>query len=312
MKLFRCSVCGQVLFFENAVCTQCGHGLAYCPDFAILSPLSPTAGEADLFVALAPETRGAKVRLCENYASGICNWALLAAEPATLCRSCRFSTVVPGTADPALGDAWLRLERAKRRLLYSLFELGLPVDPKVEDPQHGLSFRFMQGQGGEKVITGHHGGVVTLDVAEADDAYREKLRERLGEAYRTLLGHFRHEVGHYYWERLVHDGGRLGGFRAVFGDETASYDAALKRHYEQGPPANWGEQFVSAYASMHPSEDFAETWAHYLHMVDTLETARAYGLAARPGLPGTDEGLRLSTASLDLDDFGELIGAWIR
>jgi len=144
-------------------------------------------------------------------------------------------------------------------------------------------------------------------VAEADDPFREKMRVQMGEAYRTLLGHFRHEVGHHYWERLIESSDRLAPFRERFGDERVDYAEARQRHYDQGPPPDWSAGFVSAYASMHPWEDWAETWAHYLHMTDTLETARAYGLVVRP------EGARtpsVRTRRLDLHDFEDLAAGW--
>jgi hypothetical protein len=94
-----------------------------------------------------------------------------------------------------------------------------------------------------------------------------------------LLGHLRHETGHYYWDRLIAGSTWLEPFRTLFGDETVDYAGALHNHYQQGPAANWQEHFVSAYASVHPWEDWAETWAHYLHLVDTLETASSFHLA---------------------------------
>jgi hypothetical protein len=115
-------------------------------------------------------------------------------------------------------------------------------------------------------------------VSEADDAEREIRRTSMGETYRTLSGHFRHEIGHYYWDRLVRDKSDFDAFRAIFGDERRDYEQSLKDHYQHGAPAGWRESFITSYATSHPWEDFAETWAHYLHMVDALETARAYGI----------------------------------
>jgi hypothetical protein len=314
MKLFQCSVCAQVLFFENAKCTKCGHDLAYLPEESLLVPLEANSnGESEgVFVALVPGAKRTEVRLCKNYSNSACNWAFAAGEKEEFCRSCRLSTVIPNLAEAELGAAWRRLEAGKRRLLYTLYGLGLPVESKAEDQERGVSFAFMkEEQAGEKVITGHNSGLITINVAEADDPFREKMKKQLGEAYRTLLGHFRHEIGHYYWDRLVRGTEHLASFRSRFGDESASYDDAVKRHYESGAPADWPSSFVSAYATMHPWEDFAETWAHYLHMVDTLETARAYGLAARPALPSPQKELRLRTARLDFDDFDDLVTAWV-
>ena len=170
-------------------------------------------------------------------------------------------------------------EAAKRWLLFELGELGLPVE-SWRERDGGLAFDLLSSERAP-VTTGHADGVITLDVAESDDARREARREALGEPYRTVLGHFRHEIGHYYWPQLVPDGPAREACRALFGDEREDYGAALERHYEQGAPADWRERFVTAYATMHPWEDWAETFAHYLHIWDTLQTAAAYGVSVR-------------------------------
>ena len=176
---------------------------------------------------------------------------------------------------------WGRIETAKRRVLSVLVALRLPVRSRVaEDPERGLAFDFLaQTPGGPPVVTGHADGVITLNVAEADDATREKIRADMHEPYRTLVGHFRHELGHYYWYRLVAGSGELmEGFRELFGDEREDYAAALARHYAEGPKPDWQATYVTSYASVHPWEDWAETWAHYLHMIDTAGTAASFGL----------------------------------
>jgi hypothetical protein len=153
-----------------------------------------------------------------------------------------------------------------------------------ENPD-GLAFEFLADppvEGAGPVLTGHANGVITINVVEADDAERERRRLELHEPYRTLLGHFRHESGHYYWDRLIRDSVHLDGFRERFGDEREDYAAALRRHHDTGPELEWQTRCVTAYASVHPWEDWAETWAHYLHMTDTLETASDCGLALRP------------------------------
>jgi hypothetical protein len=205
-----------------------------------------------------------------------------------LCRSCRLTRVIPDLGVPGNKAAWFRLEAAKRRLVYSLLYLGVPLEGKIEHPQRGLAFEFLADPpGAPKVTTGHADGVITVNIAEADDAERVKRRVQLHEPYRTLVGHMRHEVGHYYWDRLVRDAPRLERFRELFGDERKDYAQALQAHYKDGPPADWQERFVSAYAASHPWEDWAETWAHYLHSTDTLEIAAACGLTLRP--PRSDE-----------------------
>lgn len=259
-------------------------------------PLSPPTPR---WTSLHPDAPAAAYRQCHNYAvENVCNWMIPADDDATLCRACQLTRTIPNldASDESGNDAgkdlgknrlyWYRLETAKRRLLYTLFALGLPVESRAEDPEHGLQFDFLENTpDGEHVMTGHADGVVTLNVAEADDAQREKTRSELGEPYRTLLGHFRHEVGHYYFDRLIAGTRWLEPFRRQFGDERADYGEALARHYETGAPPDWALQYVSAYATMHPWEDWAETWAHYLHMVDTLDTAASCGLALVPETP---------------------------
>lgn len=197
---------------------------------------------------------------------------------APLCRACRLTRTLPDLSVPENAEHWLRIANAQRRLVSTLIALGLPVRSQGEDPQRGLAFDLLRAPpGGPPVITGHAEGLITLDVEEADDSTRERRRRDLREPYRTLLGHLRHECGHYYWWRLVEPGPWLEPFRAVFGDERADYAAALQLHHGAGPPADWNSRHVSAYASCHPWEDWAETWAHYLHLVDTLDTARSFG-----------------------------------
>ena len=292
MKLFSC-VCQQLLFFESVTCTRCGRALAFLPDRLQVAVQEPE-----------------RYRLCRNYTEqAICNWAVPIEDGNEYCRSCRLDQVIPNLSNPGAKEAWQRLEIAKRRLLYTLIDLGLPLESKADDPR-GLAFQFLEDEGGHKIFTGHDRGVITINVAEADDPFREKMRVQMGEAYRTLLGHFRHETGHHYWARLIEQSAWLEPFRQRFGDERAEYVEARRRHYEQGPPADWSDRFVSIYASMHPWEDWAETWAHYLHMTDTLETARAYGLVVRPEAEGAPTPA-LRTRRLDLHDFEDLIAGWL-
>jgi len=327
MKVFACSACGHPLFFENVQCNGCRRRLAYLPDRAVVSPLEAAVAQAgaarpdslaSVFVALAPVAGGERYRLCKNAVDhGACNWAVPVGDDTPFCRACRLNEIIPNLSNPHALEGWLRIERAKRRLVYTLLELGLKVESRREHPSGGLGFAFKEDVGGAKVMTGHEEGLITLNLAEADTPFREKLREQMGEAYRTLLGHFRHEIGHYYWDRLIAGSERLGAFRAEFGDETASYDEALKRHYDKGAPGDWPLNFVSAYASMHPWEDWAESWAHYLHTVDTLGTARSYGLALRPDVE-SDAGkgrlseLKVTTRSLHFHDFDDLLKGWVQ
>jgi len=272
MRAFTCERCGQRLFFENVACGGCGAVIGFVP--AELS-----------FASFDPEWQRTRVdaraqKPCLNYASEqVCNWMLPADDSSSpYCLSCRCTEVIPALSTIENRASWSSIEQAKRRLFYSLLVLQLPAPPKTEDPQHGLAFRFLEETRAEpKVFTGHDEGVITLNIAEADDAARERLRAEMHEPYRTLLGHFRHEIGHYYWDRLVQDTAALEEFRRLFGDERADYAQALQQHYRE-PRLDWPLNFVSVYASSHPWEDWAECWAHYLHILDGLETAQAWGL----------------------------------
>jgi hypothetical protein len=280
MKLFACQNCGAQVYFENRFCEFCQFRLGYLPQKRILTALSPAG---DQWRAMA--TRGRRVRFCANAAFDACNWLVAAESQDDFCAACRHNRMIPDlSADDHL-NRWRSMEFAKHRLFYTLIKLDLPLANRVDDPAHGLVFDFLATApdgAGPKIMTGHEDGLITLNLDEADDGTRERLRTVMGEPYRTLLGHFRHEVGHYYWDVLVRDGGHVQACRAMFGDDTLDYATALSQHYQFGAPADWQINHVSAYASAHPWEDFAETWAHYLHIIDTLETASAFGLRVHP------------------------------
>jgi len=309
MKVFHCDHCENVTFFENVRCLQCDHALAYLPDLNVVASLDPADG--DLFTTPIERAKGRKYRLCQNYAShAVCNWAVAADDPNPLCISCRLTRVIPDQTLPIHDRAWFALETAKRRLIHALLTLGLPVRGKAEDPEHGVAFEFLADQPDKPVLTGHANGVIVVNVAEADDSKREARRVNLGEPYRPLLGHFRHEIGHYYWDRLVKDGRRLAAFRKVFGDERANYAEALKKNYAAGPPADWQRRHISSYASVHPWEDWAETWAHYLHMVALLETASDCGLSLRPRRANDPQANRIPDPVESGSSFNRLIANW--
>ena len=237
---------------------------------------------------------GQLYKRCLNRATpAACNWLIPARDPLDFCRACRLNRTIPDLTDasqPDNGYLWGLVETAKRRLVSSLIVLGLPVASKVsEDPVRGLMFDLLRAPvGGKPVMTGHESGLITLNVDEADDATRELARKAMREPYRTLLGHFRHEVGHYYWDRLVAGTPWLDGFHQLFGDESTDYARSLQRNYSEGPPPDWPQRFVSAYASTHPWEDWAECWAHYLHMRDAIDTARGFGLIASMNVDQAD------------------------
>jgi hypothetical protein len=313
MRIFHCDHCDHLLFFENHSCVSCGRRLAFLPDIQDMGSLDPAGGETWASPLAGASADG--YRLCANYTThDVCNWAIPAGDPHTLCASCRLTRVIPDLSIAGHREAWYRLEAAKRRLVYTLMQLRLPIVSRNDDPAGGLAFEFKadpRDPAAPAVLTGHASGVITIDIAEADDAERERRRHALHEPYRTLLGHVRHEVGHYYWERLIAGTERLEPFRARFGDETADYAAALQVHYDQGPPADWQRRFVTSYATAHPWEDWAETWAHYLHMTDTLETAAACGVSIRPRRRDEPALQRVPAAAGSPDAaFDRLLASW--
>jgi hypothetical protein len=268
MRAFRCSNCDQLLFFENSRCLNCESELGFLPSTLRLVRMADYP----------------QLPRCSNTHVARCNWLLEDTDPQGLCVSCRTTTVRPGDDDPEGLGRYAEAESAKRRVLYQLLDIGLPVNDDT------LDFELKSSEV-EPVMTGHDAGTVTLDLAEADDVQRAQRRDELGEPYRTLIGHFRHELGHYYQPIILTHERDWERCRAVFGDERQSYQEALDRHYANGAPADWADRCVSAYATMHPWEDWAETFAHYLHIRDTLQTAANFGLQVVGPTPvaGDDE-----------------------
>lgn len=278
MKAYQC-VCRQPLFFDNTACVDCGAAVGYDPTSRRVGSLKP--GKNGLW-SLARDARRPRAyfRLCANRdGAAACNWLVPADSPDSLCLSCRLTRQIPILDRDRNPERLRELEAAKRRVLFALQNLGLPLVTKTEDAARGLAFDFLESlPDAPPVMTGHADGVITLNVAEADSDYREQNRDALNEPYRTIVGHLRHELGHYYWDVLVRNSDWHQPFRVLFGDERQDYGEALERHYASGPPADWRARFISAYAASHPFEDWAETWAHYMHMRATLETAGAFGL----------------------------------
>jgi hypothetical protein len=297
MKTFRCA-CGTRVFFENTRCLTCARELGFVPrDLAIVA-LEPMG--ADRYRPAGGE--GAFKKCQNNVEHGVCNWMIDASDPLSLCLACRLNNVIPDLASFESRELWAEVERAKRRLVYSLSGLALPLVPKSEDPENGLAFDIKAEIGEEHVLTGHADGLITLNLAEADTVARERMRVAMKERYRTLLGHFRHEIGHYYWGCLVVGSGQVEAFRELFGDERADYAEALRHHYEGEGLPDFAGSFISAYAAAHPWEDWAETFAHYLHVIDTLETAQHFGVTSDlPRKPGPPE----------IEDFDLLLREWL-
>ena len=309
MKLFTCDHCGNTVYFENALCERCGHQLGYIPQHNALVSLVEDGG-----LWSTPAFPDDAYVFCANAAHGACNW-LIPASPGgdVYCAACRHNETIPAIDDALNLGRWQVIERAKKRLFYSLLRLRLPLHTRSEDAAHGLSFRFLADMpiAPGPVLTGHDSGIITIALAEADDAEREARRTSMGEPYRTLLGHFRHEIGHHYWDLLVAGQPAQGRFRALFGDESADYGMALQAYYTNGAPMGWPQTHISAYATAHPWEDFAETFAHYLHITDTVEMGAAFGVRARPRTEDTSLAVRL-----DFDPYAEarvqtIVDNWI-
>ncbi len=315
MNVFDCDGCGALVFFENVSCLQCGHVLGFLPDVMEMAALEPAADQR--WSSRSAASQGRLYRPCANGVNfGVCNWYVPADEPDELCVACRLNAVVPDATVPAQRALWHKMEVAKRRLIYTLRQWSLPTAPFPGTPGGGLQFRFLADDPAQPpVLTGHHHGVITVNLAEADDAERERRRTELHEPQRTLVGHFRHESGHFYWDTLIDGTPDLEPFRALFGDERADYAEALQRHYANGPAPDWAARCVSAYASVHPWEDWAETWGHYFQMVDALETAAGVGLVLRPRRKAAkvlkSDPVDPTFALADPDGFDALLRNWL-
>lgn len=301
MKTFKCGACNNTVYFENMQCLQCGNDLGFRADRLEIRTI---VAQGEGLYREYKKGPGARLSYCANEAHGACNWLVRAGSASPFCTACELNRTIPNLSDPANVIAWREFERAKKRLVYSLLRLGLPLDGAALG-KAPLTFDFVAA-----ALTGHLDGVITIAIGEADSLERERQRRAMAETYRSLLGHLRHESGHYYWMLLIEGTGHVARFRQLFGDEREPYGAALDRHHSQGPPADWKLRHVSAYASSHPWEDWAETWAHYLHMVDALDTAAIHRIEPRTGrLAGV-----LPLPSLDAyrtETFDALFKRWV-
>lgn len=308
MKIYKCSNCNNSLYFENSICLKCGYKVGFDPEKLTFVTLSVDAHGN--FTDIINHT---EYKTCANEQYGVCNWLIPAQYSNTYCLACLLNRGIPSLSDPSNQERWRKLEVAKHRLIFSLFRLNLPVQPKVDDSIQGLQFDFLNDVSPvERVTTGHENGIITINAAEADEVERVSSKVFLGEKYRTLLGHFRHEVGHYYWDVLIQNSPMLDKFHELFGDETIDYGEALRRHYQNGAPANWPDHFISPYAAAHPWEDWAESWSHYLHMMDALETAHTFGMAIRPDNT-TEKGLvaDIKDDPYECEDFNDILKMWL-
>lgn len=310
MEIFKCTHCSQIVYFENNSCVQCGYSLGFEAKELKLYPLVFNQNQT---CSIYNRT-GEHYRYCANHMYGVCNWLVEEGSETPYCKACDLNSTIPNLSKPEAIGQWMVIENAKHRLIYSLLKMKLPLMSKNVDEEKGLTFDFLADlKGKPRVLTGHDNGLITLNVVEADDVEREKSRKAMKEPYRTLVGHFRHEVGHYYWDRLIDNSIYLEEFRKLFGDDQEDYGEALQKHYKQGAPADWNNHSISSYASSHAWEDWAETWAHYLHIMDTLQTGYDFGLALHPKIAKPEDHLDVDVQQdpYEMADFNPIISAWL-
>lgn len=287
MKIFQCGHCNHAIYFENLTCENCGHLSGYrAADRKILTFAPNTK-------TLISDREQLAYKYCKNKAYNVCNWVIEKESEEEYCSACQLNRTIPNLGNKKSDNYanWKQLEIAKHRLIYQLQKIGLPLPSKEKDDVRGLCFDFVSRIHNSKLMTGHANGVITILIREGDSVLREQARKQLFEPYRTLIGHLRHEVGHHFWNQLIRDNPRkLKAYRAIFGNETKDYGKALQAYYKAGAPENWQENYISTYATSHPWEDWAETWAHYLHIMDMVETAYFFRLHVKP--EGEGNGLK--------------------
>jgi hypothetical protein len=296
MKTFKCDCKDhQILFFESSVCIACERVVGLDDKFDNVEPYDLDETSGQYFKALDPEVRYQK---CDNHAdyktcTGMVNlntFVPVEGEDEVLCFACRFNDTIPDLSIVEHIPLWKKMEAAKRRALYTLKSMKLPLATIAQNPDSGLSFDFTTDRdvsdhfasrlmNQDTVFTGHDCGHITINLAEADEVARSHTKLAMGEKYRTLLGHFRHELGHYYFDKLIASSPQKHALcKQYFGDDELSYKDAMDKHYKDGAPENWRDSYISEYATMHPYEDWAETWSHYMHIMDTLQTAKNFSI----------------------------------
>ena len=316
MKLFNCDHCGQPVYFENIFCLQCNAFLGFDPDKLDMIALREADNNSYVVDKSEKNEPATRYKYCINKKYNVCNWLLHFESESQYCIACNLNRTIPDLSQADHLEKWANIEIAKHRLVYSLLRFKLPVVSKFQDEENGIAFDFKADENkdaGHRLLTGHDNGVITLNIEEADDTIREMARNNMDEVYRTLLGHFRHEIGHYYWNRLIKNTDRLHLFRKLFGNETTDYAGALKEHYSKKTFDAWEKKFISAYAGSHPWEDWAETWAHYMHIVDTMETAYSFGMTLNPkaGDAENDLSARINIDPYKTKYFKDIIDRWI-
>jgi hypothetical protein len=306
MKLYTCGKCDNPLYFENTVCLNCNNTVGFDANKLLMVTIQPAENNAFSNINKSKEL----YRFCENANQHTCNWLIPNDDPAVFCKACALNRIIPSLTTPQNIQRWSKIEVAKHRLVYSLLALKLPVESKQGDNITGIAFDFKEDVSpDEKIMTGHDEGTITINIDEADEAERVQHKLNLGERYRTLLGHFRHEIGHYYWDVLIKSNPE--NFRKLFGNEEIDYSEALETYYKNGAPANWIDNYISPYATSHAWEDWAETWAHYLHLMDTLETAFSFGINIDPKKADNDMKAKINKDPYTIDKFDTIINMWL-
>lgn len=301
MKIFRCGNCNHAVFFENYTCENCGHLTGYRDKGRKMLTFNPKGH------TLIDDRDLVEYKYCKNKEYDACNWVIAKESPEDFCNACQLNRTIPNLADLNNFEKWQNLEVAKHRLVYQLQKIGLAIPSKMRDI-NGLCFDFVAQQNNPSLMTGHDNGVITILLREADSVLREQMRKQFLEPYRTLIGHLRHEVGHYFWDRLIYtDPKVLEEFRTIFGDERADYGEALQLYYKVGAPSKWEASFISKYATSHAWEDWAETWAHYLHIMDMVETAYFFGMTVKPIKQSNDLKAKVTFDPYTIEDFDVII-----
>ncbi|MTH78159.1 zinc-binding metallopeptidase family protein [Paracoccus aestuariivivens] len=258
MQRLDCPGCGQRVYFHNTLCS-CGMALVFDPELGAFA---------------------ANATPCTRLRDIGCNWR--AEQDGPQCRSCAMTTTVPDLSVEGNLDLLAQSEAAKRWVLANLARWRWFTNA---DQGQRVSFQMLSEHARHQevnVTMGHADGVITINVVEADDAVRVERQQELGELYRSMVGHMRHEIAHFLFERLAVLPGFLDQFRTMFGDERADYAQAITEHYAN--PKDKGATHISKYATMHPHEDWAETSAHILHLVDMTDSLMATGLTG-PQIP---------------------------
>lgn len=301
MKIFTCGYCSHAVYFENYTCENCGH-LSGFRDHDREMLTFDTVG-----AALISDREQIAYKYCKNKEFDVCNWLLEEDNPEDYCNACLLNRTIPNLADLDNFDKWKNLEIAKHRLVYQLQKIGLAIPSKMRDI-NGLCFDFVAQQNNPNLMTGHDNGVITILLREADSVLREQMRKQFLEPYRTLIGHLRHEVGHYFWDQLIYTNPKaLEEFRTIFGDERENYGEALQLYYKVGAPSKWETSFISKYATSHAWEDWAETWAHYLHIMDMVETAYFFGVTVEPLKQEKELKAKVTFDPYTIEDFDVII-----